>query len=134
MRRPVAQEGMAPTRRCHVSSTPGPMYNEVQPDGSWRLLPEAVIGREAMAEGELIGKVTHVFDRIDVAVVSLSRTLSVGDTVHFLGRHTDFQQQITSMQVEHQPVTRGEAGSEVAIKAKQRVHSGDSLFRISGES
>jgi hypothetical protein len=107
--------------------------------GFFNTLPRATafgcgIRREAMAEGELIGRVTHVFDRINVAVVSLSQTLSVGDTVHFLGRHTDFQQQITSMQVEHQPVTRGEAGSEVAIRAKQRVHSGDSIYRIAGES
>lgn len=87
-----------------------------------------------MAETELLGKVTHVFDRINVAVVSLSQSLSVGDTVHFLGRHTDFQQQISSMQVEHQPVTRGEAGSEVAVKVTQRVHAGDSLYRLSGPS
>jgi putative protease len=85
-----------------------------------------------MASGELIGKVIHVYDKINVAVLRLSQDLHVGDSVHFLGHSTDFQQEITSMQVEHQEVTEGKGGTEVAVKVKQRVRSGDSVFRIAG--
>jgi putative protease len=85
-----------------------------------------------MASGELIGKVIHVFDKINVAVIRLSGDLKVGDSVHFLGSHTDFQQEITSMQVEHQAVSQGKAGGEVAVKATQRVRSGDSVYRLGG--
>ena len=85
-----------------------------------------------MASGELVGKVTHVFDKINVAVIKLSGDLKVGDSVHFLGSHTAFQQEVTSMQVEHEVVTQGKAGGEVAIKATQRVRGGDSVYRLSG--
>lgn len=83
-----------------------------------------------MAEGELLGKVVHYFDRIGVAVIALQAPLRVGDQVHFLGRSTDFDQTIDSLQVEHQPVTEGAAGSEVAARVRQRVRSGDSVYRL----
>jgi hypothetical protein len=82
-----------------------------------------------MASGERIGEVTHYFDRISVAVLKLTQTLRAGDTVHFLGRHTDFEQAVTSMEVEHKAVAEAPGGSEVAVKVKQRVRPGDSLFR-----
>ncbi len=50
-----------------------------------------------MASGELLGKVTHFFDKINVAVIRLDRTVKAGESVHFLGRNTDFQQAIDSM-------------------------------------
>ncbi len=83
-----------------------------------------------MTEGELVGKVIHVYDRIGVAVLRLQQDLNVGDRVHFLGRNTDFEQEITSMEVEHQKVEKGAAGSEVAVKIKQRARSGDSVYRL----
>jgi putative protease len=89
-------------------------------------------GGPAMASGELIGKVIHVYDKINVAVLRLNQDLKVGDTVHFLGHSTDFQQEITSMEVEHQGVNEGKAGSEIAVKVKQRVRNGDSVYRIPG--
>jgi putative protease len=86
--------------------------------------------RIAMTNGERIGEVTHYYNKISVAVVKLSQDLKVGDSVHFLGRHTDFQQEITSMQIEHQPLTEVKAGDEVALKVKQRVRRGDTVFKL----
>jgi len=83
-----------------------------------------------MATGERVGEVVHVFDRIMVAVVRLSQALRQGDRVHFLGRHTDFDQAITSMQVEHQPVEQAGAGSEVAVKVAQAVRRGDAVYLL----
>jgi len=81
-----------------------------------------------MAAAKPIGKVTHYFDRISVAVVSLDKALKLGDRVHFQGTHTDFQQEITSMQVEHQAVEKGKKGEEVAIKVDQPVRKGDTVL------
>lgn len=86
-----------------------------------------------MSDGERIGEVTHFFGKINVAVLQLIKELKVGDRVHFLGSHTDFQQEVTSLQVEHESILVGEAGSEVAIKTKQRVRSGDSVFLLPTE-
>jgi putative protease len=82
-----------------------------------------------MASGDLIGKVIHAYDKINVAVLRLNKDLKVGDSIHFHGHSTDFQQEIASMQVEHQAVTEAKAGTEVAVKVKERVRSGDSVYR-----
>lgn len=86
-----------------------------------------------MVEGTRVGEVTHYFNNISVAVVDLEKDLALGDTLHFLGSNTDFRQTVDSMQIEHEAVDSGAAGSEVAIKVKQRVRSGDSVFRLEEE-
>lgn len=83
-----------------------------------------------MADGEQIGEVIHFYAKINVGVLRCDKGMKVGDSVHFLGRHTDFEQEIKSMQVDHQEVEDVAAGSEVAIKVKQRVRRGDKIFRL----
>jgi translation elongation factor EF-1alpha len=84
-----------------------------------------------MATGERIGTVVHFFNKISVVVAKLESDLKIGDTVHFHGPHTDFTQKVSSMQVEHEVVTEGAAGDEVAIKVDQRVRKSDALYRPS---
>lgn len=86
-----------------------------------------------MTNGVRIGEVTHFFGKINVAVVKLTKKLKVGDTIHFLGRNTDFEQEVTSMQIEHEAITAAEDGSEVAIKTIQGVRRGDSVFLLTSE-
>jgi len=81
-----------------------------------------------MAEGGRIGEVSHYFDRVQVAVLRLTRGVRQGQRVHFRGAHTDFEQELASLQVEHQPVTEAAAGSEVAVKVAQKVRRGDGVF------
>jgi putative protease len=80
--------------------------------------------------GARLGHVTHYYDKIGVAVLTLTDTLHVGDTVHVLGHSTDFKQQVTSLQVEHQPVQEAGPGQDVALKVVQRVHAHDAVFKI----
>ena len=48
----------------------------------------------------LIGKVTDYFAKIGVAALEIdSGELHIGDTVHFVGHTTDFEQKINSMQI-----------------------------------
>jgi len=86
-----------------------------------------------MAEGKLIGKVVHFFGKISVAIAKVETDLKIGDQVHFEGAHTDFEQEIESMQVDHEPVEQVAAGEEVAIKVKERVRAGDTLHMHSDE-
>lgn len=103
-------------------------------DGSERQrAPETLLRRETMTDGVRVGEVTHFFNRLCVAVVRASQDIKVGDMVHFLGHSTDFYQTITSMEIDHQPVTEVKAGQEVAIKVERRVRGGDAVFRLSGE-
>ncbi len=83
--------------------------------------------------GKEIGKVTHYFDHISVAVLALSDRVKIGDTLHFLGHSTDFKQEVTSMQIEHKEVKEAKVGDDVAIKVTQRVHPNDKVYKITGE-
>jgi hypothetical protein len=77
-----------------------------------------------------IGKVTHYFNHINVAVLDLSAELKVGDTVRFLGHSADFTQTIDSMEIEHQKVESAGPQKEVALKTIQPVHEGTEVFKV----
>ncbi len=83
--------------------------------------------------GEQVGKVTHFFDHISVAVLALTQPIKVGDTVHFLGHSTDFKQTVASLQIEHKPVNEAKAGDDVAMKVTQPVHPNDKVYKLIGE-
>lgn len=80
--------------------------------------------------GDLIGEVTHFYNRIGVAVVDLTGSIEVGDQVHFFGRSTDFRQQVQSMQIEHEPISEAGRGQEVAIKVERRVRNHDKIYKL----
>jgi putative protease len=86
-------------------------------------------GDGAMAETE-IGRVTHYFDHISVAVLALTGAISVGDTVRFSGHAGDFEQQVTSLQIQHKEVTSAKKGDDVAIKVIQKVREQDKVYKI----
>jgi hypothetical protein len=80
-----------------------------------------------------VGTVTHYFDHLNVAVLSLTDTIHLGDTLHFHGHSTDFKQEATSLQIEHQPVDVAKPGEDVAIKVTQRVHPNDAVLKAQSE-
>jgi len=82
----------------------------------------------------LIGKVTHYFPNIGVAVLQLSGELKVGDRVLIIGITTDLSQAVTSMEIEHRKVSSVGAGTEVALEVAEPVRKGDQVYRIVGES
>jgi translation initiation factor IF-2 len=83
--------------------------------------------------GKRVGKVTHFFDHLSVAVLELEGRVRVGDSLHFLGHSTDFKQEVTSLQIEHKSVEEAKPGEDVAIKVTQRVHPNDAVFQIEEE-
>jgi len=83
--------------------------------------------------GTRVGEVTHYFDRLGVATVLISNSQAKGDAVHFLGHSSDFIQQITSMQIEHETILSAKKGDEVAIKTDKPVKALTSVFLITEE-
>ena len=71
-----------------------------------------------------IGKVTHYFDKLGVAVLSLTSPLAVGDSVKFSGHNIEFTQVVGSMQLDHAPVEKVKKGDDVALKVDQVVKDG----------
>jgi translation elongation factor EF-Tu-like GTPase len=83
-----------------------------------------------MEEGKLIGKVTHYFGKIGVAVIELEETLKVGDTIRIVGGETDFTQTVESMEIEHQKVKEAKAGQSVGLKVAQKVREGYKVYKL----
>ncbi len=86
--------------------------------------------KEALQEGELIGKITHYFGNIGVAVIELTGTLKVGDNIRIVGGETDFNQPVESMQYEHQPIQEAKKGQAVGMKTSEKVHEGYKVYKI----
>lgn len=83
--------------------------------------------------GAQIGHITHFFDHLNVAALTLTEPLRVGDTIHILGHSTDFKQKVTSLQIEHRDVTEANPGDDVGMKVIQKVHAHDKVFRLTDE-
>ncbi|MGB2698142.1 MAG: translation elongation factor-like protein [Candidatus Zixiibacteriota bacterium] len=79
---------------------------------------------------EEIGKVSDYFAKVGVAAIELTGSLSVGDTIHFKGHTTDFEQKVDSMQIEHQNVEKANAGDSIGIKVKDRVRGHDVVYKV----
>lgn len=88
-----------------------------------------VQGRGKIME-KLIGRVSHYFNRIGVAVLELSGGLMVGDVVHIQGHTTDFEQAVESMEIQHQQVQSVGPGAEVALHVIERVRKGDAVYKV----
>lgn len=82
-----------------------------------------------MAE-KLVGKVTHFFDKISVAVIELSAPLKVGDKVKFKRGEEEFVQAVDSMQIEHEQIKQAKKGQAIGMKAKMPVHQGTEVFLV----
>jgi len=78
----------------------------------------------------LVGKITHYFDKIGVAVVEVLAPIKVGDQVKISGHGNEFIQQVASMQVEHQQVEEAIKGQAVGMKVDQPVKEGDEVYKI----
>lgn len=80
-----------------------------------------------------IGKVTHYYSHLNVAVLQLTDPLKVGEMVHFLGHTTDFLQRVTSMEINHHHVAAVNPGDNVALKVIEPVREHDVIYRVTEE-
>ncbi|KPV62339.1 MAG: hypothetical protein AOA66_1371 [Candidatus Bathyarchaeota archaeon BA2] len=78
-----------------------------------------------------VGKVTHFFTKISVAVIELRASISVGDRILIKGPTTNLEQTVKSMEIEHEKVTRAEAGQSIGMKVDDRVRENDTVYKIS---
>lgn len=82
-------------------------------------------------EGKLIGKVSHYFSNINVAVINLSASLKEGDEIRIVGgENTDFNQVADSMQVDHKPIKIAKKGDSVGLKTKEKVREGYNVYKV----
>lgn len=83
-------------------------------------------------EKKLIGKVTHFFNKINVAGIQLSDTVKVGEKISIEGATTNFEENIDSMQIDNKSVIEAKAGDLIGIKVKDKTRVGDDVYLIAG--
>jgi len=81
-------------------------------------------------EGKLIGRISHFFDHLGVAVIEVSDKLRTGDTIRIIGGDTDFEMKVDSMEMDHERVREVSRGKSVGVKVPQKVHEGYKVFRL----
>lgn len=77
-----------------------------------------------------VGKVTHYYDKLGVAIIDLSDALKVGDKIKFEGHGSDFEQTVDSMQIEHDAIERAGKGDVVGVKAKNKVKEETTVYLV----
>ena len=77
-----------------------------------------------------IGEVTHYYSRIGVAVVKMKVSISIGDRILIKGATTHIEQDVTSMQIEHDDIGRAKKGQSIGLKVDGKVRKNDKIYSI----
>ncbi|MGB2842082.1 MAG: translation elongation factor-like protein [Halobacteriota archaeon] len=83
-----------------------------------------------MVEKKAIGRITHYFSGVGVAVVELSDDIKMGDKIRIEGATTSFEQVVESMEIENEKVELATAGQSIGLKVKERVRLHDRVYKI----
>lgn len=83
-----------------------------------------------MKKDKPIGKITHYYGDIKVAVVKLLAPLKEGQKIRITGgEDTDFDQEVKSMQVDHEKVKLAKKGKIIGLKVSKKVREGYLIFK-----
>jgi translation elongation factor EF-1alpha len=78
-----------------------------------------------------VGKVSHYYDKLNVAIVELDGTLSVGDSIKFVKGGEDlFEQKVESIQIEHEKKDSAGKGDVVGLKTNEAVKEGAEVYKV----
>ncbi|MBW1770047.1 MAG: translation elongation factor-like protein [Deltaproteobacteria bacterium] len=82
-------------------------------------------------EEEKVGRVQKFFAKPSVAALEVTAgVLRVGDRLRFKGHTTDFEETITSMQIEMESIEEAKPGDLIGIKVKDRVRENDTVYKV----
>ena len=85
-------------------------------------------------EEKEIGFVSNYFSKLAVSSVEItSGTVSVGDTLHYKGHTTDFISKVSSMQIDHEPITEAKTDDSIGVKVSEKVRKGDRVYKVTGD-
>ena len=82
--------------------------------------------------GEEIGQVVSFFSIPCAALIEVKEgSLRIGDKIWIKGNTTDLVETVSSMQIEHTPVSEAIKGSQVGIKVSTKVRRHDRVYKVS---
>ena len=78
-----------------------------------------------------VGKVSHYYDKLSVAIIDLDGTLSVGDNIKFVRAGENlFEQKVESIQIEHEKKDTAGKGDVVGLKTNEAVKEGTEVYKV----
>lgn len=78
-----------------------------------------------------IGKVTHYYDKIGVAIINLEGGgLKIGDRVKFNRGEEEFTQLVESLQINHQNVEAVKKSDSFGLKVEQPTKPGTKVYLV----
>ncbi|MDD3719294.1 MAG: translation elongation factor-like protein [Actinomycetota bacterium] len=77
-----------------------------------------------------VGRITHFFGKIGVAAIELEDELKVGDTIHVKGHTSDWTQEVSSIQIEHDQFEKAGPGDVIGIKVEGHAREHDVVYKV----
>ena len=77
-----------------------------------------------------IGTVTHWYDKIGVAVVKLTGKLVKGAAIKVKKGKEEFEDIVSSLQIDRKVVDSAKKGDDAALKLSQRAKEGAEVFLV----
>lgn len=85
---------------------------------------------EEKEEGKIMGVVSHYYSKIGVGIIELKDALKVGDKIKIKGHSTDIEQDVSSIQINHQEVQDAKSGDVIGLKVSDKVREGDKVYKV----
>ncbi len=82
-----------------------------------------------MESKQEIGRVTHFFPKISVAIVELKAPLAVGDKITIAGSTTHLEQVVDSIEIEHKTVKNARSGQSIGLKLVGKARESDLVYK-----
>ncbi|MEA2040890.1 MAG: translation elongation factor-like protein [Thermodesulfobacteriota bacterium] len=80
---------------------------------------------------EQVAVVVKFFAKPSVAALEItSGSIKKGDILRYKGHTTDFQEEITSMEIDNQTVDEAKVGDLIGLKVKERVREHDKVYKV----
>ena len=77
-----------------------------------------------------LGKVTHYYSKIGVAVIKVEKPIKKGDKIRISGHDNEFEQVVESMQQDYKEIKEAKAGESIGLKVDYPVKENDEIYKI----
>ena len=77
-----------------------------------------------------VGKISHYYDKIGVAVIDIKSPIKVGEMIKIVGHDKEFNQPVESMQIEHEEIKSAKKGQAIGMKVNQPVKENDLVYKV----
>ena len=85
----------------------------------------------ATEKKHFVGKVTHFYPKLNVALVRVSSEINLGDRIAIIGNTTGIKNtKVKQMEIEKKAIKKAKKGQDVGLKVPTRVRKNDKIYKI----